>query len=84
MVVLPGEWEATDRGSSRHRAPKHAGMKFQEACGEGGMILVAINAVNSWQVGAKDAELSARHWPASYEENCLIQDGKEEQQRALG
>lgn len=32
------------------RALKHAGMEFQEAGGEGGMLLVAINARSSWHL----------------------------------
>jgi hypothetical protein len=49
MVVL-GEGEATGRGNSSHRALKHAGMEFQEAGGEGGILLVAINAGNYWHL----------------------------------
>lgn len=32
------------------QSTEHAGMEFQEACGEGGMLLVAINVGNSWHL----------------------------------
>lgn len=87
-VALLGEGEATGRGNSRHResteacrygVPRSWWRRRDATCCNKCKELLAFSRLEQRMLNCLP-----RHWPASYKEEGLIQDGSEQQQSALG